>query len=71
MQMKYFLYRTGSSINLSYDITDSITKCHNDSLGLKLVHFSIFKYVLPFSFIFMKINEYANKILTRRRKGYV
>ena len=25
------------SINLSYDITGSITQCHSDSLGLKLV----------------------------------
>ena len=38
MQMRYFSFRTRSSIDLSYNITGSITKCHNDSLGLKLVH---------------------------------
>ena len=27
-----------ASINLSYDITGSITKYHNDSLGLKEVY---------------------------------
>ena len=44
----FFLKRTRSSINLSYDITGSITKCHNDSLGLILVHLWIFKYFSPF-----------------------
>ena len=43
MQMRYFSYRTRSSIDLSYNITSSITKCHNDSLGLKLVHLWNFK----------------------------
>ena len=38
MQMRYFSYRTRSAIDLSYNVTGSITKCHNDSLGLKLVH---------------------------------
>ena len=47
--MRYFSYRTRSSIDLSYDITGSITKCHNDSLGLKLVHLWNFK---DFSVIF-------------------
>ena len=59
MQMRYFSYRTRSSIDVSYNITGLITKCHNDSLGLKLVHLWKFKD-LPF---FMKINEYANKII--------
>ena len=60
MQMRYFSYRTRSSIDLSYNITGTITKCHNDSLGLKLVHLWNFK---DFFAIFMKINEYANKII--------
>ena len=60
MQMRYFSYRTRSSIDLSYNITGSITKCHNDCLGLKLVHLWNFKDFLPF---FMKINEYTNKII--------
>ena len=45
MQMRYFSYRTRSLIDLSYNITGSITKCHNDSLGLKLVHLRNFKDV--------------------------
>ena len=70
MQMKHFSYRTRSSIDLSDDITGSITNCHNDSLGLKLVNIWIFKDFLPF---FIKINVYANKILCIliiERKGY-
>ena len=43
MQMRYFSYRTRSSIDLSYNITGSIRKCRNDSLGLKLVHLWNFK----------------------------
>ena len=68
LQMKYFSYRIRLSINVSYDISGSITKCHNDSLGLKLVHLRIFAIFL---FFFMQINEGANKILTKRRKNYV
>ena len=60
VQMRQFSYRTRASINLSYDITGSITKCHNGSLDLKLVHLWILKTFLPFS---IKINEYANKII--------
>ena len=48
VQMRYFSYRTRSSIDLSYDITGSITKCHSDSLGLKLFHLWVFKDFLPF-----------------------
>ena len=69
MQMRQFSYRTRSSIDLSDESTGSIAKCHNDSLGLKLVHLWIFKDFLPF---FIKINEYANKILCityHREKG--
>ena len=49
-----------TSINLSYDITGSITKLHNDSLGLKEVNLWIvydFSVILAF---FIKIHEYAN-----------
>ena len=50
-----------ASTDLSYDITDSITKCHNDSLGLKLVYLLI---LMIFSVIFhvfknMKIIDLA------------
>ena len=57
VQMRQFSYRTRASINVSYDITGSITKCHNGSLGLKLVYLWILKTFLP---LFIKINEYAN-----------
>ena len=57
------IYRTRSSINLSYDITGSITKCHNGSLGLKLVHLWIFKDFFAILHIFIRINEYAKKII--------
>ena len=63
MQMRSFSYRTRSSINSSFDITGSITKCHNDSLGLKLVHLLIFKDSSAIFHVFMKINEYANYII--------
>ena len=33
------LYRTRSSINLSYDITGLIIKCHNDSFGPEISSF--------------------------------
>ena len=39
MRKEKFSLRPMTSIHLSYDITGSITKCHNDSLGLKLVYF--------------------------------
>ena len=42
MQMRYFSYRPRSSINVLFYITGSITKCQNDSLGLKLVYLWIF-----------------------------
>ena len=51
--MRSFSFRRMTSINLSYDITGSITKCHNDSLDLEEVwifyDFSvIFKFSLKF-----------------------
>ena len=33
------LYRTRPSINLSYDITGLIIKCHNDSFGPEISSF--------------------------------
>ena len=48
-------------MNLSYDITGSITKCHNGSFGMKLVNLWICNDFLPFLYIFIKINEYAKK----------
>ena len=68
MQMRQFSNRTRSSINSPHDITRSITKCHDDSLGLKLVHvwfFGLFH-------IFIKIYEYASKIICiayHKKKG--
>ena len=50
------------SINLSYDITGSITKCHNDSLGLKLVYLGTFNDFSVIFNVFFKIHEYANQI---------
>ena len=50
-----------TSINLSYDITGSITKCHNDSLGLKEAYLWIFYDFSVIFNIFIKIHEYENK----------
>ena len=49
-----------TSINLSYDNTGSITKCYNDSLGLKLVYSWIFHDFSVIFIFFIKIHEYAN-----------
>ena len=46
-----------TSINLSYDITGTITKCHNDRLGLKLVYLWIFN---DFSVIFDVFIKFMN-----------
>ena len=51
-----------TSINMSYDITGSITKCHNDRLGLKLVYLWMFYYFSVILNVFIKIHEYANSI---------
>ena len=56
--MRLFSFRRMTSINLSYDITGSITKCHNDSLDLK-VYLSIFYDVSVIFNVFIKIHEYA------------
>ena len=70
MQMRLFSYRTRSSIYMSYDITGSITKCHNDILGLKLVYLWGFKDFSAIFYFFININEYANKsmCITYHRK---
>ena len=51
-----------TSIHLPYACTGLMTKCYNDSLGLKLVYLWI---INDFSFIFdvfIKIHEYDNEI---------
>ena len=59
MQMRLFSYMPKTSINLSlYCITGAVTKCDNDSLGLKLVYSWInkhFKSLLMFSLKFMNM----------------
>ena len=55
-----FIY--AHAINLLYDITGSITKFHNDSLGLKYGVLWIFNYFSVIFNVFIKIHEYANKI---------
>ena len=57
MQMRYFSNRPMSSINLSYDITGSKPKCHNDSLGLKLVYLWIFNDISVIFHVFSFIVE--------------
>ena len=62
-----------ASTNLSNRITDTITRSHNDSLGLKLVFMG--KLILNFFFHFhvlIKIHEYASEIIfikSHRIKG--
>ena len=59
--MRSFSFRRMTSINLSYDITGSITKCHSDSLDLKEVYLWGFFYDFSVIFnVFFKIHEYAN-----------
>ena len=59
MQMRLLSYMPKTSINLSlYCITGAVTKCDNDSLGLKLVYSWIYKYfksLLMFSLKFMNM----------------
>ena len=49
-----------ASIKLSYDITGSRKKCHNDSLGLKEAYLWIFYDFSVIFNIFIKIHEYEN-----------
>ena len=60
MQMRKCSYRPRSSINFPYDITGSITKCQNDSLGLKSVYLWIFIDFSVIFNVFIKIHEYTN-----------
>ena len=60
IQMRLFSYRPKSSINLSYDITGSITKYHNDSLGLTLTDLWLLQDFSAILYVFIKIYEYAN-----------
>ena len=55
--MRSFSFRRMTSIHLSYDITGSITKCHNDSLDLEEVYgfFTIFLSFFMFSLKFMNM----------------
>ena len=58
MQMRSFLFRPMTSIHLLYDITGSITKCHIDSLILKLVFqwfLNVSSVILMFSLKFMNM----------------
>ena len=59
MQMRLLSYMPKTSINLSlYCITGAVTKCDNDSLGLKLVYSWIYKHfksLLMFSLKFMNM----------------
>ena len=59
MKMK-FSFRRMASIHLSYDITGSIIKWHNDSLGLKEIYGIFERFFLSFFNVFIKIHEYAN-----------
>ena len=51
--MSLFSFRRMTSINFSYDITGSITKCHNDSLDLKEVN-GFFTIILSFLMLSLK-----------------
>ena len=59
MQMRLLSSMPKTSINLSlYCITGAVTKCDNDSLGLKLVYSWIYKHfksLLMFSLKFMNM----------------
>ena len=57
--MRSFSFRRMTSINLSYAITGSITKCHNDSLDLKEIYGLFYEFSVIFN-VFIKIHEYAN-----------
>ena len=55
-------------MNLSYDITVSLTKCHNDSLGLKLFMDFLTIFSVIFN-VFIKIHEYAKIIICATYQG--
>ena len=47
-------------MDFPYDITGSIIKCQNDSLGLKLVYLWVFNDFSVIFKVFIKIHDYAN-----------
>ena len=58
-----------TSIHLLYDITGSITKYHNDSLGMKVVYLWILTIDFSVLFnVFIKIHEYANYIYSMKEQ---
>ena len=54
-----------ASTNLANRITDTITRSHNDSLGLKLVFVGnlIFNFFLFHFHVLIKIHEHASEII--------
>ena len=52
--MRLFSFRPTTVLILSYAITGSIAKCHNDILGLKLVYLWIFKDVFVIFNVYIK-----------------
>ena len=67
--MRSFSFRRMPSMNLSYDITGSVTKCHNDTLDLKEVYLWIFYDFLSFlmfSLKFMNMQIRLHALLTIR-----
>ena len=53
-----------ASTNLSNRIIDTITRSHNNSLGLKLVFYGITDFFFFHFNVLMKIHEYAIKIIS-------
>ena len=60
IQLGSFSYRTRSSINLSYGITGSVKKVSQLQFGPEISSFKTFFVIFH---IFIKSNEYANKII--------
>ena len=60
MQIRKLSFWPMTSINLSYGIIGSITKCHNDSFDLKFSSFIDFKRFSVIFTVFIKFHEYAN-----------
>ena len=59
MQMRKFSFKPMTLLNLSNDITGSISKYHNNSLGLKIVCLWIFNDFSVIFNVFIKIHECA------------
>ena len=60
MQMTYFSYRTTGYRDLLNRITDDITTCNNDGLGLKSVNLRVILRFLPHALRFHSYHEYVN-----------